>query len=155
MGNGATKLASKATVTCLNDGADCRDDQGRTALHWAASQGSHQAGRLLLEAATAMQAQHQAQPDSPDLPRLQCMQVALQRLHSCFHHNVSLRVTLFALSSGCLCSHSKSELYQATQRLSGFIQVSEALFWCPEACLTTPSVSIDCQDQSCMGALVG
>lgn len=84
----------------------CRDDQGCTALHWAAAHGLDMVVDLLLEAAEAMQMQ-QLEPSaagvpSSDLPSLKLLQV------SCIamvrnHIDVNLHASPTAASKGVDC----------------------------------------------------
>lgn len=65
----------------------CRDDQGRTALHWAAVHGLNNVLEMLLKAGDSMQKQQLEQASTvdqqPELPSLKLLQVCLVNATRC------------------------------------------------------------------------
>ena len=65
----------------------CRDDQGRTALHWVAVHGLRDVLELLLKAGDSMQKQQLEQASTvdqqPELPSLKLLQVCLVNATKC------------------------------------------------------------------------
>lgn len=65
----------------------CRDDQGRTALHWVAVHGLRNVLELLLKAGDSMQKQQLEQASTvdqqPELPSLKLLQVCLVNATRC------------------------------------------------------------------------